>query len=313
MLPFLLRRIGAGLVLVVVVTAITFFMTYGAGIPVARNILGPSAGEDQVAALNHRLGLDQPLLEQYWSWVTGVLHGDLGTSYFTNQPVGDALSSRLPVTLSVVLVACAITVAISAALGIASAARGGIVDTVLQAISTIAYVFPAIVLGIVMVYLFAINLGWLPATGYAEFADSPGRWLSSILLPAIVLSIGGIAALAAQIRGALIDELSREYVRTLRSRGVSERKILLKHALRNASSPALTTFSLQFISLFGAALFIEKIFALPGFGTYGFNATLQGDLPSMLGVSLFSVGLVVVVNLAVDVAGGFLNPKARVA
>ena len=313
MLPFLLRRIGAGLVLVVVVTAITFFMTYGAGIPVARNILGPSAGEDQVAALNHRLGLDQPLLEQYWSWVTGVLHGDLGTSYFTNQPVGDALSSRLPVTLSVVLVACAITVAISAALGIASAARGGIVDTVLQAISTIAYVFPAIVLGIVMVYFFAINLGWLPATGYVEFADSPGRWFTSILLPAIVLSIGGIAALAAQIRGALIDELSREYVRTLRSRGVSERKILFKHALRNASSPALTTFSLQFISLFGAALFIEKIFALPGFGTYGFNATLQGDLPSMLGVSLFSVGLVVVVNLAVDVAGGFLNPKARVA
>ena len=313
MLPFLLRRIGAGLVLVVVVTAITFFMTYGAGIPVARNILGPSAGEDQVAALNHRLGLDQPLLEQYWTWVTGVLHGDLGTSYFTNQPVGDALSSRLPVTLSVVLVACAITVAISAALGIASAARGGIVDTVLQAISTIAYVFPAIVLGIVMVYFFAINLGWLPATGYVEFADSPGRWFTSILLPAIVLSIGGIAALAAQIRGALIDELSREYVRTLRSRGVSERKILFKHALRNASSPALTTFSLQFISLFGAALFIEKIFALPGFGTYGFNATLQGDLPSMLGVSLFSVGLVVVVNLAVDVAGGFLNPKARVA
>ena len=313
MVPFLLRRIGAGLVLVVVVTAITFFMTYGAGIPVARNILGPSAGEDQVAALNHRLGLDQPLLEQYWNWVTGVLHGDLGTSYFTNQPVGDALSSRLPVTLSVVLVACAITVAISAALGIASAARGGIVDTVLQAISTIAYVFPAIVLGIVMVYLFAINLGWLPATGYVEFADSTWEWFTSVLLPAIVLSIGGIAALAAQIRGALIDELSREYVRTLRSRGVSERKILLKHALRNASSPALTTFSLQFISLFGAALFIEKIFALPGFGTYGFNATLQGDLPSMLGVSLFSVGLVVVVNLAVDVAGGFLNPKARVA
>ena len=313
MVPFLLRRIGAGLVLVVVVTAITFFMTYGAGIPVARNILGPSAGEDQVAALNHRLGLDQPLLEQYWNWVTGVLHGDLGTSYFTNQPVGDALSSRLPVTLSVVLVACAITVAVSAALGITSAARGGIVDTVLQAISTIAYVFPAIVLGIVMVYFFAINLGWLPATGYVEFADSPGEWFTSVLLPAIVLSIGGIAALAAQIRGALIDELSREYVRTLRSRGVSEQKILFKHALRNASSPALTTFSLQFISLFGAALFIEKIFALPGFGTYGFNATLQGDLPSMLGVSLFSVGLVVVVNLAVDVAGGFLNPKARVA
>ena len=210
MLPFLLRRIGAGLVLVVVVTAITFFMTYGAGIPVARNILGPSAGADQVAALNHRLGLDQPLLEQYWSWVTGVLHGDLGTSYFTNQPVGDALGSRLPVTLSVVLLACAITVAARADLGLACAARGGIVDTVLQAISTSAYVFPAIVLGIVMVSVFAINLGWLPATGYVEFADAPWEWFTSVLLPAIVLSIGGIAALAANVRGALIDVLSRE-------------------------------------------------------------------------------------------------------
>jgi peptide/nickel transport system permease protein len=312
-LVFLLRRLGAGVVLIFVVTALTFFLTYGSGIPVARNILGPGASAEQVAALNHRLGLDKPLLEQYWHWLTGVLSGDLGTSYFTSQPVADAMGSRLPVTLSVVLLACLITLVASAALGIASAARGGVVDTVLQAFSTLAYVFPAIVLGIVMAYAFAINLKWVPATGYTSFTDSPSMWFASVVLPAIVLSIGGIAALAAQIRGSLADELQREYVRTLRSRGVSERKILLKHALRNASSPALTTFSLHFISLFGAALFIEKIFALPGYSSYAFTATVQGDLPAMLGVSLFGVGLVVVVNLVVDVAGGFLNPKARTA
>jgi peptide/nickel transport system permease protein len=310
---FVLRRLGAGIFLIFIVTAITFVLTYGAGIPVARNILGPGAGADQVAALEAQLGLDRPLLEQYWSWLTGVLTGDLGTSYFSSEPVADALGSRLPVTLSIVLIACLITIVVSVALGIASAARGGVVDSVLQGISTVAYVFPAIILGIVMVYVFAVTLGWVPAVGFVPLSESPGRWFASVVLPAVVLAVGGITALAAQIRGSMIDELGREYVRSLRSRGVSERSILLKHTLRNAASPALTTFSLQFITMFGASLFIEKIFALPGYGTYGYTATIQGDLPAMLGVTLFSVGLVVVVNLVVDVANGWLNPKARVS
>ena len=313
MLRFLLRRIGAGIVLIFLVTAITFFLTFGAGIPVARNILGPSASAEQVAALNAQLGLDQSVFQQYWTWLTGVLQGDLGTSYFTNEPVADALLARLPVTLSAVVVACVIVIVVSCLLGIFSAVRGGIVDTVLQAISTISFVFPAIVLGVVLVYVFAIELQWVPAIGFVPLSESPGRWFASVVLPAIVLAIGGIAVLASQIRGSLIDELSKEYVRTLRSRGISETAILAKHALRNASGPAFTTFSLQFITMFGAALFIEKIFALPGYGTYGYNSTIQGDLPAMLGVALFSVALVVVVNLVVDLANGWLNPKARVS
>ncbi|HWS49452.1 MAG TPA: ABC transporter permease [Microbacterium sp.] len=313
MFIFLLRRIGEGVFLIFIVTAITFFLTFGADVPVALNILGPNASADQIATLEGQLGLDQPILQQYWNWLTGVFRGDLGRSYFTSEPVATAIGARLPVTLSVVLVACVITIVVSLLLGVTAAARGGIVDTILQGVSTISFVFPAIILGIGMVFIFAITLQWVPAVGYVPIGDSFGGWFASVILPAIVLAIGGIAALAAQIRGSLIDELGREYVRTLRSRGVSERAILLKHALRNSASPALTTFSLQFITLFGASLFIEKIFALPGYGTYGYTATIQGDLPAMLGVSLFGVALVVVVNLVVDVANGWLNPKARVA
>lgn len=308
---FLLRRLGAGLILLVVVTAITFFLTYGANIPVAVNILGPSASADQIAALNADLGLDRPIVEQYFTWVIGVFQGDLGTSYFTRQPVADAMSSRLPVTLSVVVIACIITIIISVILGIASATRGGILDSILQGISITAYVFPAIVLGVIMVYVFAITLKWVPAIGFVPLSESPSGWFASVILPGFVLAIGGIASLAAQVRGSMMDELNNDYVRTLRSRGISDTSILLKHALRNAAGPALTTFSLLFIAMFGSSLFIEKIFALPGFGSYGFLATTQGDLPAMMGVTLFSVALVVVVNLIVDLANGWLNPKVR--
>lgn len=313
MFVFIFRRLGEGLVLIVVVTAITFFLTHAANIPVAHNILGPSASADQISTLNAQLGLDRPVVEQYLNWVAAVFHGDLGRSYFSNEPVAQAMANRLPVTLSAVVVAMLLTLVVSTALGIASAARGGVLDVILQSISTIAFVFPAIILGIVMVFVFGITLRWVPAIGYTPFEESPVAWFGSIILPAIVLSIGGIASLAAQIRGSLIDELNRDYIRTLRSRGASDVSILLRHALRNASGPAFTTFSLQFVGLFGGALFIEKIFALPGFGTYGYMGTIQGDLPVMLGVTLFSVLLVVVVNLMVDLASGWLNPKVRVS
>ncbi|MEU6087103.1 ABC transporter permease [Streptomyces sp. NPDC047085] len=311
MITFLLRRLVSGIIVIIVVTALVFFLTYGASPDIARNILGPSASHAQVEILNGKLGLDRPLVEQYFDWITNALHGDLGVSYFTSEPINSAISSRLPVTFSMVIVALLITVGVSLALGVVAAARGGVVDRVLQSIGTISYVFPVIILAIGLVYLFAIVLRWVPAIGFVPIAQSPGRWLASIILPSITLAIGGIAGLAAQIRGSLVDELGMDYIRTLRSRGVSEPAILCKHALRNAAGPALTVFSLQFIGIFGASLFIERIFALPGYGAYAMNATVQGDLPALLGVTLVSVLLVVVVNLIVDIAQGWLNPKVR--
>lgn len=311
MLTYILRRLGTGLILIFVVTGITFFLTYGANLPVARSILGPSAGAEQVDQLNSQLGLDLPIFEQYWNWITGVFRGDLGTSYYTNEPIVSALAGRIPVTLSVVVLASIFVIIISTVLGVVSAARGGAIDAFLQGLATVAFVFPGIVLSIVGVYVFAVLLKWIPAVGFVPFTDSPLGWFASVILPAILLSIGGIASLASQVRGAMIDQLERDYVRTLRTRGISEMSILLKHALRNAAAPGLTVFSLEFIGMFGGALFIEKIFALPGFGTYSFNAAMQGDLPAMLGAALVGVGLVVIVNLLVDLANAGLNPKVR--
>ncbi|MET7842233.1 ABC transporter permease [Streptomyces sp. NPDC005356] len=312
MILFLLRRVVSGVIVITVVTSLVFFLTYGTGSQIARNILGPSASDGQVAGLNEKLGLNRPLFEQYVSWITSAVHGDLGVSYFTSEPVTTALSNRLPVTFSMVIFAVVITLIASLALGITAAARGGVVDRVLQAIGTVSYVFPVIIIAIGLVYLFATVLRWVPSIGFVPISRSPGQWLASIILPAITLAVGGIAGLAAQIRGSLVDELGRDYIRTLRSRGVPERTILGKHALRNAAGPALTVFSLQFIGIFGASLFIERIFALPGYGAYAMNATVQGDFPVLLGVTLVSVVLVVAVNLVVDIAQGWLNPKVRI-
>ncbi|MDF2993332.1 MAG: transporter permease, partial [Microbacterium sp.] len=142
--------------------------------------------------------------------------------------------------------------------------------------------------------------------------EDPAGWARSITIPVIVLVIGGAANMTAQVRGRMIDELRKDYVRTLRTRGISSNAIIVKHALRNAGSPALTVMSLEFIQMFGAALIIENVFALPGYGSFAFNASLQGDIPVILGITAFGVLLVIVVNLITDLANGWLNPKARV-
>lgn len=311
MLLFVLKRLGAGIVLIFAVSTLTFFTVNLANIPVARTILGNSATAEQLAAKNAELGLDRPPIEQYLSWLGGALRGDFGRSYFTSEPVASAMLNRLPVTLSVVLVALILTVVIGLLLGVLSAVKGGVIDRVLQGVSTISYVFPNIILAILIVYLFGIVLRWAPATGFVPITTSVGGWFASVILPAVTLMLASIASLAAQVRGSLIDELDRDYVRTLRSRAIPERTIILKYALRNAASPALTTLSLQFIGMVGGALFIERIFALSGFGLYSFNAAAQGDISAILGVVTFSVLLVVVMNLLVDLANGWLNPKAR--
>jgi peptide/nickel transport system permease protein len=176
----------------------------------------------------------------------------------------------------------------------------------------IGYLVPSLLVAIALVYVLAVKLHVFPATGYTDFSESPTRWASSIAIPVVALMMGGVASLTSQIRGAMIGELRKDYVRTLRTRGIPTRSIVLRHALRNAAGPALTVLSLEFIQMLGGALIIEQIFALPGFGQYAFNASLQGDVPIIMGISLFGVLLVVVVNLVVDLLNGWLNPKARI-
>lgn len=312
MFTYIVRRLVAGLVLAVLVTFITFLLLSTSFEDVARTILGPSATPETVAGLMASEGWDRPVILQYGDWLVHAVQGDFGTSVYTSLPVTPSVLQRLVVTLSIIVPALILTVIIATVLGVWSASRGGAVDRLSQVISMIGYIIPGLLLAIALVYILAVQLKWLPATGFTPFAEDPAAWVRSITIPVIVLTIGGIANMTAQVRGRMIDELRQDYVRTLRTRGVSTRAIVFKHALRNAGSPALTVMSLEFIQMFGGALIIENVFALPGYGSYAFNASLQGDIPVILGITAFGVLLVTVVNLITDLANGWLNPKARV-
>jgi peptide/nickel transport system permease protein len=311
MLLYIARRVAAGLVLAVLVTFITFLLLSFSFDGIVRSILGSSANDESVTALKASLGLDRPLIVQYLEWLGSAFQGNFGTSYFTSEPVAPAVAQRLSVTLSVVLVALVITVVLSVTLGVVSAVRGGAIDRFAQMLSLFGLVFPGLLLAIVLVVVFAVNLRWLPATGFTPFAESPARWAATITIPVIVLVIAGTANMAAQVRGAMMDELRKDYVRTLRTRGYGTTAIVIRHALRNAAGPALTVLGFEFIAMLGAALIIEKVFALPGYGTFAFASALRGDIPVVMGVTAFGVLLVVLVNLAIDVLNGWLRPKAR--
>ncbi len=311
MISYITKRLATGVLLALLVTFIVFLLLSTSYDDVARSILGQSATEENTAALIAANGWDRPVLVQYFDWLFSALRGDFGTSVYTSLPVGPSVLQRLVVTLSLIVPALLITAVISTSLGVWAAARGGVADRVAQAVSLVGYIVPPLLLAIGLVVIFAVQLKWLPATGYTPLPEDPAAWLRSITIPVIVLTIGGVANMASQVRGRMIDELRRDYVRTLRTRGVSTKSIVVKHALRNAGSPALTVMSLEFIQMFGAALIIENVFALPGYGSFAFNASLQGDIPVILGITAFGVALVTIVNLATDLVNGWLNPKAR--
>lgn len=311
MFSYALRRFAMGIVLALLVTLITYFLLSFSFESVARSLLGSAATDESVAALLADEGLDRPVIVQYVDWLSHAVRGDFGVSLFTSEPVAPAVLTRLSVTLSIVVVALTVTALISVTLGVLAASRGGVVDRIAQGVSLIGYIVPGLLIAIVLVVVFALNLRWLPATGYTPITVDPVRWAATITIPVIVLVIAGVANMAAQVRGSMIDELRKDYVRTLRTRGLPTRTIVLSHALRNAAAPALTVLGFEFMNMFGGALIIEKVFALPGFGSYAFNSSIQGDIPVIMGITVFGVLLVITVNLLVDFANGWLNPKAR--
>lgn len=313
MIIYLLKRIGEGLVLLLVVAALTFGLLAFTGSETARQIAGQTATAEQVAAKAAELGVDQPVVSRFIDWLSSAVTGDLGASWYSAQPVTTALANALPITLSIVLAGLLLAAVVSLLLGVAAAVRGGWVDRLVQVLAVVGFAVPSFVVALLLATVVGVNLGWLPATGYVPFAESPSGWLETITLPAISLSLGAIAATAQQIRGSMIDVLSMDYVRTLRSRGISERTLLFQHALRNAAPPSLTVLSLMFIGLVGGSVVVERVFGLQGIGTLANTAASSGDVPMVMGVTLVMVILVVVVNLLLDAAYGWLNPKVRVS
>lgn len=311
MLGFLARRVGAGIVLIFVVSALMFALMSATGSNPARNIVGQTATQQQVDAKSHELGLDRSLVSRYGDWVSHAVRGDLGTSWFGGDTVASQLKNKLPVTLSIVIGGLLFSAIVSVILGVAAAVRRGWLDGWVQVLAVVGFAVPNFLVALLLSLFVAVKWGLLPATGYTKFTDSPSAWLESIILPSLALAVGAIAATAQQVRGSMIDVLRMDYIRTLRSRGLSDRK-LYKHALRNAAPPALTVLSLQFIALIGGALVVEKVFGLNGIGSQVALAADQGDLPVVMGVVLVMVLIVVAVNLVMDVLYGWLNPKVRV-
>lgn len=310
---FIARRLLSGVVMLVVISIVAFTLLYLGGGDIARRILGQSATAETVAAKAADLGLDRPLVAQFWDWFTHAITGDLGRSWFSSQFVTVSMETRLPVTLSIVIGSTLIAAVLSVVLGVLAARRGGWIDGLVQFLSVIGFAIPGFLIALGLVLVFAINLGWFRATGYTPIAASFGGWLASVTLPVVALAIGAIATVAQQIRGSVLDALSRDYVRTLRSRGLPEGRVVYRHVLRNAAGPALAVLAVQFIGMLGGAVVVEQVFALPGIGQLAVQATTQGDIPVVMGIVVVTAIIVVIVNLAIDLAQAALNPKVRLS
>ncbi len=307
----LLKNLVRSFAVFIVVTFATFSLMFGNAEGIARATLGLRARPEDVQAQIVRLGLDQPLLVQYWDWLKGVFTGDLGRSFYTGESVSGALSNRVPLTLTLVVLALLLTAVLSVILGVTAAVRGGWVDRLVQFFSVLGTAIPAFIIAIALVFVFAVFWRVFPATGYVPPSDGLAPWIKSITLPVTALLIGSVASAAQQFRTAVLDTLGRDYVRTLRSRGVAEREIIFRNVLRNSAAPGLTVLSLQTFSLLGGAVFIETVFAMPGMGQLAVSAAAIQDVPMVMGTVLVTILIVLIVNFAGDVAITLLNPKAR--
>lgn len=313
MIRFIVRRLLGGLLLAYVVVTGMFFFLKLTGTDPARGALGLYATPDQVATKREQLGLDKPIVVQYFDWLGNALTGNLGVSSATNVPVIDLVLSSLPVTVSLAVGAIVVAGVLGGVLGMLAAVNPGRLDRVFQVVMVLGFALPNFWVAILLALVFAVNLRWFPATGYVPFTVSPVGWLATIALPIIALSIGSIAAIAQQLRNSVIGVYQQDYVRTLRSRGLSSTNILLTHVLRNASPPALTMLSLQFIAALSGAAIVERVFALNGIGSVAIGASGSSDIQVIMGILLFTVIIVVGVNLLVDVIYAALNPKVRIA
>lgn len=311
MITFIAKRFVAGVVLLLLISTVTFFLLYASGTDVARAILGDYATQEQVDMRAQELGLDRPVMERYFVWLGAAVQGDFGVSWFTSEPVAKAVFGRLPVTFALVMVTMLLVAVLSTVIGVAAAYKRGILDRVVQFLAIFGQAVPSFILAIILVTFLALNLGWFPATGYVPFSDNPTGWAIALVLPVSALVLGGVASTAQQVRSSVIEVRRKDFVRTLKSRGIPEREIIGRHVLRAAAPPGLTVLSLQFVNLLGGAVIVEQIFALPGIGFLAVQSTSRGDLPVVLGVVIYTVIIVIIVNLIIDLLVGWLNPKVR--
>jgi peptide/nickel transport system permease protein len=313
MLRFLTTRLAALVPMLFLLTVVVFGLVEIAPGDPAAIIAGPEASPEAVALLRAELGLDKPLFERYLSYLGDLLRGDLGTSYVTDEPVGEVIARRLPRTISVALYAIVIAVLLSIPFGLLAALRRGRpTDRIVTGGSVFLLAVPPFVLAALLVnYLALGGLRVLPPTGYVPMSESFSEWLRFATLPAIAIATISLAELTRQARGSLVDTLEEDFVRTARAKGLGRWRTVGKHAAKNAAVPYLTVLGLNVGRIVGAAVIVEAVFDLQGFGQLGVTSVLSRDLPTMQGVVLVSGLIVLMVNLLVDVGYGYLNPRIR--
>jgi len=312
MTGILLRRLLSALPILLIVSLITFAMIHLVPGDPATAIAGLSATPQQIAAIRHDLGLDQPLATQFVRWYGNLLHGDLGRSLLLGQPVLAATMYRLPVTIGLSLYALVITLFIGLVSGVLAALRQNTwVDQIAMVFAMIGISLPNFYLGLLMIIFFAVELRWLPTGGYIAFTDDPLGWLATSTMPAISLALLLAGLLARITRSTMLEVLRQDYIRTARAKGLPKRKVVMKHALANALIPITTVIGIIVSLLISGAVVTETLFSIPGIGQLLTQAVLNRDYPMVQGGLLITTALLVLVNIGVDVCYALLDPRVR--
>ena len=310
---YILRRIGITVLMVFIVVTLAFFLVALMPNDVTSAILGPDATREARDALREEMGLNDPALVRYFSFIGGLIQGDLGTSYVSRQPVVTQVLDRMPVTLTLSIGGIILTTVLGVVLGVIAATRGGWVDSVIRGSAGVVQAIPNFWLAVLLVLVFAVNLKLLPASGWTPLTEDPMEFFRAAALPLLAIGLAATAAVVRQARVAMLDVQARDYMQTLRATGLPEWRVIWIHGLRNASIPVLTVIGLQFVALFGGAVLIEQVFALPGVGSLVVASVNVGDMPMILGVVVALSVVILLMNLLIDILYGVLNPKARLA
>lgn len=309
-LKLIVKKILSVVPLLLLVSIILFVLINLLPGDASMGVIAEGASKEYAQRVRAEMGLDQPPVMSYFTWLKNILQGNFGKSLISNQSVAVKLSQRLPVTLEITLVAMLISILIAVPLGILSALkRNSVFDMAGSFISMIGIAMPPFWLGMLLILLFSVNLNWLPASGFVAFAENPAGNLRSILMPAVCLGVAFAATVMCQTRSAMLEVLQQDYISTAYAKGLKERVVVWKHALRNSLIPVVTVVTMQIGRLIGGAVVTETVFALPGVGREIVDAILARDYPVVMGMILVVAALIVVTNMLVDVLYILIDPR----
>jgi len=312
MLGFLARRLAATIPVILFVAVFVFLMLRLTPGDPAAVLAGDNASPRQIEEIRARLGLDEPLWTQFAIYTGRLLQGELGESFFFKQPVTELIGQRIEPTLSLALVTIVLAVVVAVPLGtLAAYFHGGWLDRFVMGFSVAGFSIPVFVLGYLLIWIFAVELRWLPVQGFASLREGLWPFLERIILPASALSVIYIALIARITRASVLDVLGEDYIRTARAKGVAEAVVMLRHALRNAAVPIVTVVGLGIALLIGGVVVTESVFNIPGLGRLTVDAVLARDYPTIQAVILLFSLLYVVINLLIDVSYLLLDPRIR--